>query len=266
MHPYPDLDSYGNKYQHAVMSRENGILEVRIQSADGGPFVWTYPARNELGFLFAEIAADLENKVVIITGTGDSFIAEEVLTPGKLSAETWGTKNMPDTMRLVMNQVNVPMPMIAAVNGPASLHAEIALLCDVVIASSSTHFADETHFSRGIVPGDGVHVIWPHLLGLNRGRYFLLTGQRIEADEALRLGLVGAVLPQAEVLPRAREIAAQIASRPVLTVRLAREAMLQPLKRALLNDLGYGLALEGLGLVASRPFGDGSEGYVDPQS
>ena len=59
----------------------------------------------------------------------------------------------------------------------------------------------------GLVPGDGMHVVYPLMLGLNRDRYFLLTGQRIEAQEAKTLRLVNEVLPQAELLPRAWELA-----------------------------------------------------------
>mgnify|MGYP000495303031 CR=1 FL=1 len=263
MHPFPDLDSYGSKYEHAVLTREDGILEVRLQSPEGGSFVWTYPGRNELGFLFADIAADIENKVIILTGTGDAFIEREVLTPGSLTPETWGTKNMPDTMRHVLNEINVPMPMVAAVNGPVPLHAEIPLFCDIVVAADTSYFADEPHFPQGIIPGDSTHIIWPYLLGLNRGRYFLLTRQQIKAEEALELGLVGEVLPPEDVLPRAWEHARNILEKPPLTVRLTRELLLQPLKRALLNDLGYGLAMEGLGLIASRPFGTPDDGDVD---
>jgi enoyl-CoA hydratase/carnithine racemase len=60
-------------------------------------------------------------------------------------------------------------------------------LCDIVIASDTATFQDDPHFLNGIVPGDGVHIIWPLLLGPNRGRYFLLTGQKLSAQEALSL-------------------------------------------------------------------------------
>ena len=73
-----------------------------------------------------------------------------------------------------------PKPVIAAVNGFALGGGnELALLCDIVIASDSATFQDSAHFPNGTAPGDGVHVIWPLLLGANRGRYFLLTGQTL---------------------------------------------------------------------------------------
>ena len=84
------------------------------------------------------------------------------------------------------------------------------------------------------------------LMGLNRGRYFLMTGQELSAEEALNLGVVNEIHPQTNLLDRAWEIGRGIRKRPELTVRLTREAMLQPIKRAMLEALPYGLALEGL--------------------
>ena len=92
-----------------------------------------------------------------------------------------------------------------------------------------------------------MHVVYPLLLGLNRGRYFLLTGQTIEAQEAKQLGLVSEVLPQGDLLPRAWTLARQLAQQPDLVLRYTRVAMTQHVKRAMQDLLGYGLALEGLG-------------------
>ena len=61
------------------------------------------------------------------------------------------------------------------------------LLCDIVLASDDAVFQDAPHYPEGLVPGDGVHVLWPLLLGMNRGRYFLLTGEKLSAKQALCL-------------------------------------------------------------------------------
>lgn len=85
--------------------------------------------------------------------------------------------------------------MIAAVNGPCTVHSELAVLSDITLASETAVFADEAHVRSGMVCGDGVHVVWQEVLGSNRGRYFLLTGQEVLAAEAKDLGVVNEILP-----------------------------------------------------------------------
>ena len=108
-------------------------------------------------------------------------------------------------------------------------------------------FQDSGHFINGLVPGDGMHIVMPMLLGLNRGRYFLLTGQTIDSGKALDLGLVSEVLPGQDLLPRARELANQLAQQSDLVLRYTRVSLTQYIKGMLHDILGYGLALEGLG-------------------
>jgi enoyl-CoA hydratase/carnithine racemase len=137
--------------------------------------------------------------------------------------------------------------MIAAINGPATVHAELALLCDIVLASDDVVFQDAPHFTSGRLPADGSHVVWQELLGPNRGRYFMLTGEKIAAPEAHRLGIVGEVRSRDELLPRARELALMILERPEMVVRYSRTALVQHYKQAMVDNLGYGLALSVIG-------------------
>jgi enoyl-CoA hydratase/carnithine racemase len=152
-----------------------------------------------------------------------------------------------------MNLLDIEVPMIAALNGPATVHAELGLLCDVVLASETTSFKDAPHFRFGTVPGDGVHVIWPLLLGMNRARHFLLTGRKLSAQEALDLGVVAEILPPDQLMARAHEVATDLLRQPDITLRYTRVAMTQQIKRLMLDHLGYGLALEGLGAVNHWP-------------
>jgi enoyl-CoA hydratase/carnithine racemase len=97
-----------------------------------------------------------------------------------------------------------------------------------------------------------MQIIWPMLIGHNRGRTFLLTGRQISAQQALDWGVVAEVLPLDELVPRAREIAAGIAGYHPTLLRGTRHAFTRPLKRAMLEDLHVGLSLEALAALAGR--------------
>jgi enoyl-CoA hydratase/carnithine racemase len=240
------FNEYSRAYQHIRMRREEGILELTLHT-DGDSLHWGSGPHTELGYCFADVGADPDNRVVILTGTGDEFIAKlDKSWVREMTPELW-REIYAHGRRLLMNLLEIEVPMVAAVNGPATVHAELALLCDIVFASDTATFKDAPHFRFGTVPGDGVHLLWPLLLGMNRGRHFLLTGKKFDAQEALDLGLVAEVMPQPELLDRTWEIARDLNKRPAITLRYARLAMTQILKQVFQNNLSYGLALEGLG-------------------
>lgn len=240
-------------FENIIITRNEDIVELRIHHR-GGPARWAPwgGLHRELGIAFAEIAADADVRLILITGTGDTFCAEfetGVDIP-VMSPSTWDVI-FREGRSLLHNLLSIEVPVIAAVNGPAFIHAEIALLADVVLASENAVFADKPHAVAGVVPGDGVHTIWPMLLGPNRGRYFLMTGQEIGAREALALGLVGEVLPANELMPRARELARTIAARPAIANRYARVLLTRPIKERLAAELDQGLIMEGMAVLAA---------------
>ncbi|MBU6266368.1 MAG: enoyl-CoA hydratase/isomerase family protein [Sphingomonadales bacterium] len=250
--------AYFTRYTGIRFARDDaGVLEMTLHTR-GGPAVWgtaLTSLHTELGDAFHDVARDRDNRIVILTGTGASFIAEmdrEVRPPEASLAEMW-PRIYDEGVALLRNLLEIPVPVIAAVNGPALIHAEIAVLSDIVLAATTAEFADLAHVpGGGAVPGDGVHVVWPMLLGPNRGRYFLLTGERIAADEAKRIGVVGEVLSPEALLPRARELAAQLAKLPTPMLRYTREVLVRDLRQRMNAELSSGLAHEALATLLPR--------------
>lgn len=248
------LAEYESHYERIAFDRSaEGILTMRVHT-DGGPLQWSVSAHTEFGHAFADVAQDFDNRVVILTGTGDAFSgpsgafgAPDQL--GRLTSEEWspirtGTHNM-----LIHGLLRIEVPVIAAVNGPALRHAELPLLSDIVIAADTACFQDTAHFTNNTPPGDGQHVIMPLAMGINRARYYLLTGQSISAEKALEYGLVNEVVPASGVLDRARELATQLLQQPQIVLRNTRLILTQQIKAAMHDYLDYGLHLEGLGVI-----------------
>lgn len=241
---YLTLDEYKDKYASVGFDRSaEGVLTVTF-GTDGGPLVWSATAHEELTFAFADIANDRENACVVLTGTGDAWASEIDFGSFDLaSAASWDVI-ISEGRRLLVNLIDIEVPVISAVNGPALQHPEIPVMSDVVILSETASFADSPHFASGIVPGDGAHIVWPYVLGPNRGRAFLLTGETIDAQTALSYGIAKEVVPADQVLSRAQAIATEIAGKPFLARRYARHVLTMPLKKLLQENLHHGLALE----------------------
>ena len=241
------FEQYAKKYQTVRMERRDGILQITLHT-NGDTLQWGSLPHEEFPQAFSDIGGDPENKVVIMTGAGDAFSGPRA-RPGarpRRPPQEWD-KTYWEGKHLLMNLLDIEVPMIGAINGPALRHSELPLLSDIVLAAEEATFQDSAHFVNGLVPGDGMHIVYPLLLGLNRARYFLLTGQTISAAEAQQMGLVNEVLPREELLPRAWALAEQLAQQPPLVLRYSRVLLTQQLKRQMQDILGYGLALEGLG-------------------
>ena len=249
------LAEYADKYPSIRMQRENGILEVTLHT-NGDSLRWNWTVHTELPNAFADIAADRETKVVIITGAGAEFIGPQVAEGANPLLAQKPSFEMADRVilegkQLLTNLLNIDVPVISAVNGPTWRHSAVALLADIVLASETACFQDSGHFRAGHVPGDGHHIVFPLLLGWNRARYFLLTGQVISAAEAKDLGLVAEVLPKERLLPRAWELAEKLAANPIHLLRMTRIVLTERLKREVQEMIGYGLQTQFLAAMGA---------------
>lgn len=240
------FDTYASSFKTIKMERRDGILQMTLHTNDG-ELQWGAVPHGELPRAFQSIADDRDNRIVILTGTGREFSGPKPV-PGPRYRRTvadWN-RTVTEGRALLLNMLNIEVPMIGAVNGPAMRHSELPLLCDIVLASDTALFEDSGHFQNGLVPGDGVNIVYPLLLGLNRARYFLFTGQSIGAIEAKELGLVSEVMPQQQLLPRAWELAEKLNQHPTLHLKHTRMVLTADLRRRLQEQLGYSLSLEAM--------------------
>ena len=249
---HPRFEEYKDSFPHAMLQRADGILEVTLHT-DGDSLQWTFEAHHELGYLWQTIGADPETKVILLTGAGEMFITHSgpSYRAKRPDAREWLYSHT-EAKRLVGALLEIEQPIVTAINGPIFGHSELALLTDLIVASDDMWLADP-HVKNGLLPGDGVHVVLPLLLGLNRAKYYMLTGKRITAAEALDLGLIGEVVPKGEVLGRARELAAELMEAPAGVVRLFRPTIMQHVKRLMLDGLSHGLMLEGMAVMDHWP-------------
>jgi enoyl-CoA hydratase/carnithine racemase len=239
------FDGYRDKYENVRMKREDGILEVALHTR-GGPLVFNGYVHEALVRAFRDIGDDAENHVVILTGTGNEFCAQISAEGFDFFTPTGYDKILREGTKVIENLLDIQVPMVAAINGAVTVHSEYALLCDIVLATEDTYFEDAPHPAFGIVPGDGLHIVWPEVIGEIRGRYFLLSGQKLSAAEAKEYGAVNEVVSRDALLPRAWALARHMKKQNPLTLRYTRMALSNRFRRRIQEGLSYGLVLEGM--------------------
>jgi enoyl-CoA hydratase/carnithine racemase len=198
--------------------------------------------RRDLTRCFDGVALDDDVKVVVVTGAGErAFSAgadiREFVEP--LVAVRFREQRRRLDFRQAMDRCS--QPIIAAVNGFAlGGGLELALACDIRVAALGATLG-LTEINLAIIPGGGGTQRLPRLVGRGKALEMILTGARIPADEALRIGLVERVVPTGETLKAATELARAIAAKAPVALRYAKEAVVKGLELPLAD----GLRLEG---------------------
>jgi 2-(1,2-epoxy-1,2-dihydrophenyl)acetyl-CoA isomerase len=197
---------------------------------------------------FSELNADKNIRVAILTGSGTAFCSGGNVAEMRDRTGMFGgtAEEVTEGYRLGIQRIPrafalLEVPIIAAVNGPAmGAGCDLASMCDIRIASNAARFA-ESFVKLGIIPGDGGCWLLPRLVGASRAAEMALTGDTIDAAEALRIGLVSRVVVPEELMACALELAGRIAANPPQVLRwtkqLLRQAQAQTLDQAL-NEAG----------------------------
>lgn len=215
-------DRYGFTYI-ATELRDDGILWITLDRPERRNAI-SPEMHDELAPLFQRLANDREVRVAVLTGAGDkAFCVGADFGGMQENSEAGYADGFPELMigsaQLVRAQLHVPQPIISAINGDAiGLGATMALFCDITLMAEEARLADP-HVNAGLVAGDGGAILWPMLMGLNRGKEFLLTGDIMGAEEAYRLGLVNHLHPRAELADAALAMAQRLARGPQVAIQ-----------------------------------------------
>lgn len=193
------------------------------------------------------LADDLDVGAVVLTGAGQSFSAGgDISDFGTVARQHEYRRRirLRHARQILDSMTACPLPIVTAVNGPAyGLGASLAALGDIVLAAESAYFAD-THVPIGLVAGDGAAAVWPLLMSLSRAKEYMLTGDRISAEDGYRIGLVNHVYADDRLLPEAIALAERLAAMPRQAVQDTKRALNLHIQRASFGILDMALAAE----------------------
>ncbi len=229
-------------YKDIAVERKGRVLCLTLNRPDSLNAV-TPAMHAELATIFADVGKDDEADVVTLTGAGRGFCAGADLkhpVPDKETAE----RIFAEARDIIVTILELDKPLISGVNGPAAgLGATLALFADIVIASERARIGD-THVKVGLAAGDGGAVIWPILVGVNKAKELLMTGEVIDAQEALRIGLVNHVVPHEKLDEAMMEMANRLAAGDTMAIRFTKKAVNQYVKWMVNQVFDYSLVLE----------------------
>jgi enoyl-CoA hydratase len=237
-----------SRYQFIKVEKEGNLATVTLNRPESLNAIHSQLHR-EIEDIWIDVARDNDINAIILTGAGKAFSAggdvkgmDSRNDPD--AAKRYSLMTVANARRLIQNMLMVEQPIIGAINGDAvGLGATIALFCDVVIAAEKARFGDP-HVKVGIVAGDGGAIIWPALIGVSRAKELLMTGKLLTAVEAERIGLVNHAVPLDEVLPKARELAQELADGPTWAIRYTKVAVNKWLSHQVNLILDASLGLE----------------------
>jgi enoyl-CoA hydratase len=204
------------------------------------------PMHQALQGVWHFLGDDPSVRAIVVTGRGRAFSAGGNLDHivDLQRDRVLRRQDIEQARSIIVSLVDCPVPVIAAVNGPAvGLGCSIAIMADIVYMAESAFLADP-HVAIGLTAGDGGAAVWPVLASLVQAKEFLYTGDRISAAEAMRIGLATRTFPDDALLASAMAMGERLAARPRQALQSTKQAINMHLRRSALEILDYALSAE----------------------
>ena len=246
-------------YEYCSVEKSDHIMTVTIERPDRLNALHP-PANAELGEVFDDFAADDDMWVAIITGRGRGFSAGNDL---RYQAEGGERVPMPRGFGGLTSRFDLTKPVIAAVNGVAMGGGfEIALACDLIVASEKALFAlPEPKVGLAALAG-GLNRL-PRQIGPKRALGMILTGRHVPAEEGLQLGFVNEVVPHDELMAAAIRWAEQICACAPLSIRASKDVVYRSLDSASLQESMEAQYDSVRAMVKSEDFVEGPKAFAE---
>ncbi len=264
----PSFDEYKEWFKNfADMKREDGILQITWKTNDG-PMHHSGMSHRAMSQLTRTISMDFENEIIIYTHIGDNWMIESDAngweTYSELPRQRFEHQYFDDT-NLIKNMVfDLQVPTIGAMPGPG-FHWDSAMLCDVTICTEDTKI-EVPHAQGGLVPGDGMGLMFQHYLGTKKGNYYMMTSRQVTAPQMLEWGLVSEVVPKGKAVERAWEIARMWKRMPYENRCIMSNLAKRPLMKLFMEDLKLHTVSEQYGSllrIAEGTLGDENSAQQD---
>ena len=248
------------------IERSEHIITVTIDHPNSVMNAVDEMLHRDLAELFRTLKQEADARAIVLTGSGRAFSAggdmgwfPTLREPAQMHALRREAK------QIIWDQLDVEIPIVCALNGPAvGLGASIALLCDVIVMADTASIIDP-HVQVGLVAGDGGAAIWPLLVGPLAAKRHLMLGQPLTADEALRLGVAAEVCAADEIAATGRAWADRLASQAPLAVQGTKIAVNQQIKQALLTSFDVSTALE-MTCFTSQDHAEAVDAFVEKRT
>ena len=233
-------------YKHFSIERRGRIITLMLNRPPMNPI--HYELHEELSRIFYDVQVDHECDVVILTGAGEVFSAGgdiPMMQKRIDDPELFNRKNL-EMKKMIFGLLDLEKPVIARINGDCiGLGATLALMCDILVAVEDARFCDP-HVKMGYVAGDGGAVIWPQLIGYAKAKEYLLTGDRLDAKEAERIGLINHALPRDQLDAKVNAIAEKLARGSTKAIKWTKTCMNIPLRQLAHAIMDASLAYEAI--------------------